>query len=103
MVLFLKVEHDAYWLIEPQPLGLLSYFLQTDEQQNLCRGSKGSIYFKGPGITNGIVNQKSKVKYNEVVSFGLSEYGVHLSQPCKAKKMSRRAGSYIWSKAGSST
>lgn len=35
MLLFLKVEHDAYWLIERQPLGLFSYFLQTDEQQNL--------------------------------------------------------------------
>lgn len=30
--------------------------------------------------------------------FRPSEYGVHLSQPCEANEMSRRAGSYIWSK-----
>lgn len=52
------MEHDAYWLIEPQPLGRRSYFLQTDEQQNLYNGNTGSIYFNGPGRMAEIVNQK---------------------------------------------
>lgn len=80
------MEHDACWLIEPQPLGLRSYFLQTDEQQNLYSGGTGSIYSNRRGETSPIINQtkrkeeegegkkkKNQMKHNEDVRFGPSE------------------------------
>lgn len=52
----------AYWLMELQPLGLRSYFLQTDEQQNLHSSCMGSICFNRPGKACGAVNQEKKRK-----------------------------------------
>lgn len=77
------MEHDACWLIEPQPLGLRSYFLQPDEQQNLYSGGTGSIYSNRRGETSWIVNQtkrkfdegekRRKVKWNIMKMWGLDQ------------------------------
>lgn len=55
----------VYWLMELQPVGLHSYFLQTDEQQNLHSSCMGSICFNRPGNAWGAVNQEGEKKRKE--------------------------------------
>lgn len=102
----------VYWLMELQPVGLHSYFLQTDEQQNLHSSCMGSICFNRPGNAWGAVNQEGKkekkerrveIKWNimQLWEEGFwSTYGVGFSWTCEANEMSRRS---IWSEAGSRT
>lgn len=97
--------------MELQPLGLRSYFLQTDEQQNLHSSCMGSICFNRPGKACGAVNQETKkkekkerrwkIKWNimQLWAEGFwSTYGVSFFWTCEANEMSRRS---IWSEAGS--